>query len=198
MVCQHGPATPSPSSSPRRSSAASPSTRLLWGDLKYLGICALPPAFFAFAASFSGHRRWLTRRTLTLLVLEPVAIVALLIIPATHDLVRYVPSPTGPHPADTVVASGPLFWPHMAYSNLVLWASVVLLVATLARADRRNPWQAVVVIGLQLVPLACNIAFNLSLGPFGQVDLTPSGFLVASIGLLLAMLRPPLGPPLRR
>src|SRR6266511_5070828 len=37
------------------------STRLLWGDAKWLGICLLPPAWFAFVMQYTGRDRKSTR-----------------------------------------------------------------------------------------------------------------------------------------
>ena len=109
--------------------------RLFWGDVKWLGIALLPPAFYAFVMQYTGRRavgepahhgrRWPSSRLVT---------VTLLAIPATHDLVRYYPpeadaDPTGPSPR-----SGPLFWPFLVYADLVLWGATALFVATLLRA----------------------------------------------------------------
>ena len=60
-----------------------------WGDLKYVGIVLLPPAWFAFAALFSGRRSWVNGRSLALLCIHPVVVLVLLANRATHDLLRW-------------------------------------------------------------------------------------------------------------
>ena len=41
--------------------------RLFWGDLKFLGLCLLPPAWFAFTFQYAGRWRWVSWRTIGLL-----------------------------------------------------------------------------------------------------------------------------------
>src|SRR4030095_8688253 len=65
--------------------------RLFCGDAKWLGIALLPPAFYAFVMQYTGRPQWVTRRTMAALAVVPAATVALLAVPATHDLVRYYP-----------------------------------------------------------------------------------------------------------
>jgi hypothetical protein len=64
--------------------------REYWGDLKYVGIVLLPPAFLAFVLQCSGHTRW-PRWLGPALAIEPVAVLVLLAGDATHDLVRWYP-----------------------------------------------------------------------------------------------------------
>src|SRR4029450_9004807 len=40
-------------------SGADLATRQRWGDLKYLGLCLLPPAVLLFILQYSGRTRWL-------------------------------------------------------------------------------------------------------------------------------------------
>jgi histidine kinase-like protein len=115
--------------------ATEPAARQRWGDLKYVGICLLPPAWFAFAALFSGRPSWVNRGTVALLAIEPVLVLALLANQATHDLIRYYPASAAGDP-DVVADVGPLFWAHLAYTSLVLWGSLALMVSALLRASR--------------------------------------------------------------
>jgi hypothetical protein len=67
------------------------STKLVWGDAKWLGIALLPPAWYAFVMQYNGRGRWVNRPVMAALAVPPVAVVVLLANPATHDLVRYYP-----------------------------------------------------------------------------------------------------------
>ena len=96
------------------------STKLLWGDAKWLGICLLPPAWFAFIMQYTGRARWVNRSTMTILTVAPAAVIVLLANPATHDLVRYYPPSAAADPADAIAQVGPLFWPFLVYANLVV------------------------------------------------------------------------------
>src|SRR5215218_8943678 len=104
--------------------------RETWGDLKYIGVVLLPPAYLAFVLQCAGHTRW-PRWLGPALVLEPLAVLVLLANQGTHDLIRYYPA--GATAATSQAAeAGPLFWPHLLYNNALVWAATILLVVTLS------------------------------------------------------------------
>ena len=159
-----------------------------WGDFKYVGICLLPPAWFAFAALFSGRGQWVTRRNLVLLAVEPVLVLVLLANGATHDLIRYYPaSAVGDQGA--VARPGPLFWPHLAYSSLVLWVSLGLMVVALLRASSVYRKVSLILIASLVAPYVLNLLYNFDIGPFGRVDLTPFAFTAACLVLVWGLFR---------
>jgi PAS domain S-box-containing protein len=159
-----------------------------WGDLKYVGIVLLPPAWFAFAALFAGRASWVNRRALALLAIHPVLMLVLLANGATHDLVRYYPPEAAADP-DAVAEVGPLFWPHLAYTSLVLWGSLALMVGALVRASRAYRRVSTILIVSLVAPYACNLLYNLDVGPFGRVDLTPFAFTASCLVLVWGLFR---------
>jgi N-terminal 7TM region of histidine kinase len=76
--------------------------RQVWGDLKYVGICLLPPAWLAFVHYYIGRPRWPSRLVGALLAIEPLAVLALLANDATHDLVRRGPGQSARAPGTGV------------------------------------------------------------------------------------------------
>jgi hypothetical protein len=56
--------------------------------------------------------RWVRPPLLAVLAVEPVVLLALLVVPSTSGLVRWLPPGA---PDDAVVQAGPLFWVHQAY-----------------------------------------------------------------------------------
>jgi PAS domain S-box-containing protein len=159
-----------------------------WGDLKYVGIVLLPPAWFAFGALFAGRPGWVNRQTLALLAIHPVLLLALLANDATHDLVRFYPPEAAGDP-DAVAEVGPLFWPHMVYTSLVLWGSTALMVSALVRASRVYRRVSTLLIVSLLAPYVFNLLYNFDIGPFGRVDLTPFAFLGAGLVLVWGLFR---------
>ena len=162
--------------------------RQLWGDVKYVGICLLPPAWLVFVARFSGRGHWVTRRTLALLAVEPIVVLALLANSATHDLIRFYGPGAATEPAP-VAQAGPLFWPHLLYVDLVLWACSAVFVATLLRASPVYRRASISLIVSQFVPWALNLLYNLHVGPFGRVDLAPFAFTACGGVLVWGMYR---------
>jgi PAS domain S-box-containing protein len=153
-----------------------------WGDLKYAGVVLLPPAYLAFVLQCRGHTRW-PRWLGPVLVLEPLAVLLLLANDATHDLIRYYPA--GASAAATQAAeAGPLFWPHLLYNNALVWTATILLVVTLSRMSGLYRRQSVVLVVAILLPILLNLLFNLRVGPFRQVDLTPFAFVLTTAVLV--------------
>ena len=156
--------------------------REYWGDLKYVGVCLLPPVYLAFVLQCSGHTRW-PRWLGPVLTLEPLAVLILLATEATHDLVRFYPAGATLATAQAAEA-GPLFWPHLLYNNGLVWTATVLLVVTLSRMSGLYRRQSVVLVAAILLPILLNLLFNLQVEPFRQVDLTPFAFVLTTAVLV--------------
>src|SRR6266536_3817639 len=67
-------------------SSATLPAKLLWTRVEYLGIVVLPAAWFAFTCQYTGHERWLTRRIIALLAVEPLVILLLIWTNQYHHL----------------------------------------------------------------------------------------------------------------
>ncbi|MFC3690056.1 histidine kinase N-terminal 7TM domain-containing protein [Aquipuribacter hungaricus] len=169
-------------------SVTDPATRLLWGDLKYAGIVLVPPTWLVFVLVFTGRRSWVSRRTLALLAVEPLLVLGLLAVPDTHDLIRSVPPPTAADPVP-VVRTGDLFWVHAVYAyGMVLWAMVVFI-RGLLRTSRAYRRLSVALAVAAVLPWTANLLFNLEVGPFARVDLTPFLFVVTGAVVVLGLLQ---------
>ena len=156
--------------------------REYWGDLKYVGVVLLPPAYLAFVLQCSGHTRW-PRWLGPALALEPLAVLLLLAATATHDLVRYYP-PGATLATAQAAEAGPLFWPHLLYNNAIIWTGTILLIVTLSRMSRLYRGQSLLLVGAILLPIMLNLLFNLRVEPFRQVDLTPFAFVLTTAVLV--------------
>jgi PAS domain S-box-containing protein len=159
-----------------------------WGDVKYIGICALAPAWFVFVLQYTGRGRFVTRRLLALLSIEPLVVLALLANGATHDLIRFYPEAAAREELP-VVGTGPVFWVHLVYANvMILWATG-LFVASMIRLSRTYLWMAVVLVASALLPWAANLLHNLEVGRFARLDLTPFAFIVTGGVLVWGVFR---------
>jgi serine phosphatase RsbU (regulator of sigma subunit)/PAS domain-containing protein len=154
-----------------------------WGDLKYLGVAVLPPAWLTFVLQYTGRDRWVTGRLLCLLAVVPVLTNVLLTLPATHDLVRSYPPSAVFDPSPEVVA-GPAFNLLLAYNYLVLLVATVLFVASMGRLARSYRRMAAVMVAAALVPWVANILYNANVGWFATIDLTPFAFTVTGVVLV--------------
>jgi PAS domain S-box-containing protein len=168
--------------------ASSQSTKLFWGDAKWLGISLLPAAWFAFIMQYTGLGRWVNRYTLAALAVPSAAVLVLLANRATHDLVRYYPASAAGDP-DAIAQVGPLFWPFLVYADLVVWGCTVVFVWTLGRVSRVYRRQSVLLIVAVLLPTAANVLHNLDVGVFGRVELTPFLFVLTGVVLVWGVFR---------
>jgi serine phosphatase RsbU (regulator of sigma subunit) len=159
-----------------------------WGDLKYVGICGVAPAWFAFALQYTGRSHLVTRRVVALLLAEPLVVIVLLALPATHDLVRFYPrSELGQ--ALPVVEAGPVFWFHLAYANATIFVGTVVFVRSMVRLARTYRRMALLLLAAALLPWAANLAFNFGVGILTRLDLTPFAFTVTGGVLVWGVFR---------
>jgi PAS domain S-box-containing protein len=165
-------------------SVGDPGARQLWGDLKYVGICLLTPAWLSFVFHYIGRPRWPTRVVGALLAVEPLAILILLANGATHHLVRFY-TPEG----GAVAEAGPLFWVHLIYTDVLLWAGTAVFVLGSARLSRLYRRQSIILLISVMLPWATNLLFNLRVGPFGLIDLSPFAFTVTAGVLVFGVFR---------
>jgi PAS domain S-box-containing protein len=119
-----------------------------------------------------------------LLAIEPLVVLVLLANDATHDLVRFY-TPRG----GVVAEAGPVFWVHLAYTDVLLWLGTAVFVIASARLSRLYRRQSMILLASVLLPWGTNLLFNLGVGPFGVVDLSPFAFTVTAGVLVFGVFR---------
>jgi len=159
----------------------------VWSGLKFVGIVTVPGALWAFVRQYTT-RRPLSRRLLVALCVEPVVGLVLLALPQTRDLIHYY------RPADEVVDPpvahpGALFWPHAAYSWVLLVVALGTFVARVGRIGGPYRRQANVVVVASLLPLLGNVAYNLEFFGLGRVDPAPFLFAIFTFVLVWGIFR---------
>ncbi len=129
----------------------------------------------------------MTPRTTLLLGLEPALVLAALAVPTTHSLFRYLPPSEAGEPLP-VVSVGPLFWVHAVYAYVMVLVATVLFVRGLLRASRAYRGLSAVLVAAAVLPWTANLLFNLAVGPFALVDLTPFLFVLSGAFLVSGLL----------
>jgi PAS domain S-box-containing protein len=167
-------------------------TAMIWAGVKFVGVVTLAPELWSFVLQYTGDGGPLPRRMLGLLLIEPVAVLLLLAIPQTHDLIHYYPDDpaavryTGGAP---VAETGPLFWAHATYTYVLLFGAVGMLVARLVRISRPYRRQAVFLIISTVLPFAGNVAYNLDTRQPPAIDPTPFLFALTALVLVWGFFR---------
>src|SRR5690606_14021680 len=98
--------------------AAGLPAKVWWAKVQYVGIVTLPVAWVGFALQFTGRAKWLTRRWLVLSMVVPAATLLLVFSNEAHHLMwsALALDTAGARPT-LLVAHGPWFWVHTAYST---------------------------------------------------------------------------------
>ena len=163
-------------------------TKSRWGDLKYVGVALLAPAWLVFVLEYTNRGQLVTRRLLVLLAIEPVLLMLCLFVPATHDLVHFYPADAAGEELPEV-GTGPLFWVHLAYSNLMILAATWLFVVSMVRLSSTYRRMALVLVAAALLPWVANLLHNFDVGWFATIDLTPFAFILTGCVLVWGLFR---------
>ena len=88
-----------------------------------------------------------------------------------------------------MVGTGPLFWVHLVYSNLMVLVATVLFVASMVRLSGTYRRMALVLVAAALLPWVFNLLHNFEVGWFATIDLTPFAFIVTGAVLVWGLYR---------
>jgi len=165
-------------------------SNLLFTNLEYLGIATIPPAFLAFALSYTGREHLLTRNAVFALSLVPALTLIAVFSNDLHHLyyTGFTPVVTG----GVVIwqfSYGPLFWICWAAFGLQILAALALLVGHFFAAPDVYRSQIGLLLIASVVPIIANILYVLKMGPIPGFDPTPVGFLVTGLTLEMATIR---------
>lgn len=175
-------------------------TKILWAKIGYLGLVTTPPLWLIFAISFSGRSRWLTLRTVGLLLLIPAITLGLVwTYELGHDLIWSQvgiiniwneEDMVGPYRASGLVVSyGPWLWLHLLYSYVLVATGTWLIIRPLLCAPRQYHQEiSALLIGV-IVPILINFWYMSGGSWISHVGLTPFVFTLAGIALVWSLFR---------
>jgi PAS domain S-box-containing protein len=161
----------------------------VWSGLKYVGIVTIPPSLWAFVLRYTGRQGTISRRILALMLVEPVVVLLLLAIPATDDLIHTYRGATWTSSGSPVAALGPLFWPHAAYTYVMMLSAVAVLATRLLRVTRLYRRQAWAMVATSVLPFVGNLLYNLEVFGPGTFDPTPFLFTLTAVVLVWGLFR---------
>jgi PAS domain S-box-containing protein len=150
---------------------------VFWANMTYLGVGLVPASWLVFAIEFSGHDFRVTRRTLALLSIEPLATLFLAWTNPWHRLFRLSV------PVTPTWEPGPAFWVHAAYSYALVLVGTFLVAKRALEGLRPGHGHAAALLVGAFAPLTANAIYLSGLSPFGNLDLTPFGFGLTSLAV---------------
>jgi PAS domain S-box-containing protein len=167
-----------------------PDYKFFFTRSNYIWITLVPAVWVLFASEYTGHTRWITRRNLWLLTIEPLLVQLFIWTNAYHHLfyadIRYYES--GGYQLMEATFGG-AFWAHAAYSYVLILAGTLLMLRAMARAPELYRGQITwILIGI-FAPWIANLIFIAGLSPFESSDLTPLAFSIMGLALAWSMYR---------
>jgi PAS domain S-box-containing protein len=170
--------------------AATRGSKIVWVNLQYIGIVLVPALWLALMLHYTGlDARWLTRRNLWLLTIEPIVLQAFVWTNEWHGLVWseiWIESVAGLELFRST--HGLVFWIHTAYSYVLMIVALVLLARAVVRGTGTYRAQAVLLMIGAFVPWVSN-----GLSIFGIIDvpfdLTAFAFTVTGATSFWALFR---------
>jgi signal transduction histidine kinase len=163
--------------------------KVLWTDLAWLGVMAIPVAWLLFALEYTGRDEYVRPRYVALLSVVPALTVLLALTGGFHDLLYVQSVGVGPEGVVRIRQGGPWYWVAAGYTYLLGVAGVVLLLDLLtsdAMAFRGQ--SAALLVGL-LAPWVTNVLYLAGLMPTSGLDPTPVAFSVSGMAYLGALTR---------
>jgi diguanylate cyclase (GGDEF)-like protein/PAS domain S-box-containing protein len=158
-----------------------------WGSLEYVGTTLLPVGWLAFVLEYTGRSDQLSRRLMAVLAIEPIAVWTLLVIPATHHLIRNIPPE--PRTWPPTVELGAAYWVHFAYTNALVGIGTAILVSRLLRVSSFYRRQSVLLLAAVVLPLLGNLASSVGLPLARDYDPTPVAVTLGALLLVWGVFR---------
>ena len=165
--------------------------KLIFANLEYLAIAAIPVLWFALGSSLEQEERGVTARRPPLVIwIVPVVTAALVWADQSLGFVRHgfrLEEVSG----FSVIAKefGPWFWVHSVYSYIFIIAGTVLILKALhASYGARRLQQLTLVVGA-LLPVTANVIYLSGIFPLGSVDPTPLAFSLTGLLAVLNLTR---------
>jgi diguanylate cyclase (GGDEF)-like protein len=162
-------------------------SKLVFANLEYLAITAIPVLWFALGSSLNSEERSGTARRPPLVMWIVPVVTAVLVW--TDPFLGFVRRGfhLGVQSGVSVIAKefGPWFWVHSAYSYILIIAGTVLMLKALHASHGTRRAQRITLVVGTLLPLTANLIYLAGIVPLGGLDPTPLAF---SLTGLLAML----------
>ncbi len=158
--------------------------KIFWARVRYVGMMMTPTAWLVFVLQYTGHDRWLTRRRMAMLAVEPVCIIFLVWTNFVFHRLVWTDIQLSPITETFVgwdATHGYAYWIHSGYSYILLFISVYLLMRVFAHTQSLYRGQISTMLGGAFVALLLNGLSVSKLTPWDYLDLTSVGFSLASV-----------------
>ena len=167
------------------------SSKYLCLALMVAGTSIVPPALMLMTLEFVGLGRFVTRRLLLIMPIEPVLAVTFVLTNPLHSLWwSSFRTGLGGNHLVAIVDHGPLFWVHLAYCNLYMLISTLLLARGVVMLRDVYRKQAIILLAALMIPWVVNYLQLAGLTPHAEyLDVTSLSFTLTGVLMLPAVTR---------
>jgi PAS domain S-box-containing protein len=165
-------------------------SKFVFIKLTYLGITTVPAAWLVFVLEYTGRTKWITRRHIQWLVIEPVLVQLFVWTDGYHHLFwdsRTLVKSGGYWVTEVVY--GPAFWIHGAYSYVLILLGAIFLIQALYRAPELYRSQMGWLLVGTFAPWIGNMMYLSGVNPLPNIDLTPLAFSITGLAMGWSMYR---------
>ncbi|HEY73125.1 MAG TPA: PAS domain S-box protein [Thermoflexia bacterium] len=165
-------------------------SKIFWNQIQYVGIVIVIATWLVFTFQYTGREKWLTRRTLILLSIDPILTLLLVFTNEAHGLIWGPPMLDIEGPFLTLVRPhGAGFWIHATYSYALLLTTAFLLAQMLVRSRHLYRRQARLLLFATSLPILGSALMIFGINPLRYLDLAPLSFTAASLMLTWSLFR---------
>lgn len=159
--------------------------------ISYLGITLAPAAWFVFVLEYIGKEKWVTKKLLAGLALEPILLQIVLLTNPLHEGLLIDVGLIQVNGLSIIDYSyGSLFWIHAIYLYILLAISAILLVRALIRSPHLYRGQLTWLMVSVLSPWISNFIYLFGYSPLPDyLDITPFAFNISVVATAWGLYR---------
>lgn len=168
------------------------SQKLLWGKVQMVSVATVPVLWLLLALHFTKQNYRTAKRSYELLAMVIPAVTILLAWTNEYHSLIWVPYPNlEPYPSLISFAFGRGHWAWLQafYSYLAIFSGTLVFIRGINRVPYLYRGQAFILIIAALLPWLGNMLFLSRIYPLPYVDLTPIGFCVGAIPIVVGLYR---------
>ncbi len=164
-------------------------TKLFWNKIKYTGMVFLPAAWLIFTFYYTGHEKWETRTTLTLLSSIPVITLGLTFTNEVHNLI-WSRTTLDAEGTFSVLHHTYGVWFHIniAYLYALIFLGSFLLIQMIVHYRYLFRWQSVVLLLCALFPPLWSLLYLFNINLYTYLEPTPLSFPITNVIVLFMLL----------
>jgi len=166
--------------------------KLFLNSFSFVAAAIMPVAWFIFSFQYTRQEKFSKKLFGCLLCVIPIITIFIVFTNSTHHLfmAKTIIKPL-PNSSLHLVSYdfGPLFWVHAVYSYILLALGAIILVAQFIGSFKIYRRQALLILGALIVSFSGEIVYQLGLGPFNNILITPFTFSLGGVLLFISMFR---------